>query len=212
MLGNEYVGIPLRMAMTAAPVAIYFLVLGLLNSRRHPQLLTYRLDFLLLIVAMSPLLLFPILALLGPTLPAMLLAAGVFVALAVVLGPRGRTWVIYNMDFDQACRIVERSLEDLDLRSRAVRGGFELLNAPGAVRIGGFPLLKNVSIGLEGADEGLARGLESQLSRRLSGISAQTSPMAASMLLVATALLVVPLCMVANRVPELVRILTDLLR
>ena len=35
----------MRIVTVVMPVAVYFLILGLLNSRRHPQLLTGRRDF-----------------------------------------------------------------------------------------------------------------------------------------------------------------------
>ncbi|MGB2822184.1 MAG: hypothetical protein WBF17_14465, partial [Phycisphaerae bacterium] len=54
-------GVSLRIATVVVPVALYFLVLGLLNSRPRPQLLRGRRDFALLIVALSPLFVLPVL-------------------------------------------------------------------------------------------------------------------------------------------------------
>jgi hypothetical protein len=42
MAGIEQLGISLRIAMVVVPVALYFLILGLLNSRPCPQLLRGR--------------------------------------------------------------------------------------------------------------------------------------------------------------------------
>ena len=53
MLGLEQYGLPLQVAAVVIPAAVYFLLLGLLNSQRTPQLLRSRTDFILLILAFS---------------------------------------------------------------------------------------------------------------------------------------------------------------
>jgi len=61
ILSTGQLSASLRVAAVVVPVAVYFLVLGLLNSRRHPQLLRARRDFLLLIAALCPLFVLPVL-------------------------------------------------------------------------------------------------------------------------------------------------------
>ena len=211
ILGNEILSLPMRIATVAAPVAVYFLILGLLNSRRHPQLLTGRQDFALLVVALSPLFLVPIVGYFGTSL---LVAIGISFAVAaavVVLGPRDRSWVIYNMPPRDASAKLADAFERAGLRTARHPSGLSLPEHDAIVQISGFSVLRNVTVRLQGGDGQTARMVESALSREVAGVCAQTSPMAVSLLLVATAMLVVPLTLVADRVPQIVRVLTDLL-
>lgn len=210
-LGMVSLSSSLRVTAVVAPVAVYFLILGLLNSRRRPQLLTARLDFALLVLPLCPLLLIPVVEYVG-TVVALLVACGVLLAAGFLLAPRRTDWVIYNMPVRQGRRAVRRAFE------RAVGGGVNeagdiLASADGTsrVEISGFPLLRNLSVGLRGAEEPLVRRFESALGEEVGSVQARTSPMAVALLLVATGMLVMPLTLVAPRAAEIVRLLTDLL-
>jgi len=211
VLGSEYLGPSLRIATVVVPVAIYFLVLGLLNSRQHPQLLSGRRDFALMIASLCPLFMVPALEFAGCSPLALAAVAAVLGGAIAVLAPRGANWVIYNLPSSQAKTAVAQTLQAMGLEFSRCEGGFDLARQGAFVHLSGFSLLRNVSIRLGGGGEDLARRFEAELSRTLSGLSAETSPMAVALLLVATAMLVAPLTLVAHRVPEIVRILTDLL-
>ena len=211
MVGIEQVGFSLRFATVVVPVAVYFLFLGLLNSRRHPQLLTGRRDFILLVAALSPLGILPVLHYVGASLAAGA-AAVALAGILLLLAPRGATWVIYNLPPDEARDLVVAVLGSLGLDAFAVPDGFRLADGGGNVQISGFPLLRNVSIRLHGVRKQLAGRFEAALCEALSAVRVETTPMAVSMLLIATAMMLVPLALVAPRVPEIVRILTDLLQ
>ncbi len=213
MAGSEYLTIPFRIALVVVPVAVYFLVLGLLNSRRHPQLLRGRGDFALLLVALSPLFVLPALSYLGVSTVTVLLAVTAVAGCIWLLSPRGQTWVIYNMPLGEACEVVARTLSGMGLEVRRRQGGFELPGCGAGVELGGFSLLRNVSVRLCGPGAPtLARQFEQQLSQTLSSIRTEASPMAVSLLLVAVAMLVAPLTLMAHRAAEIVRLLTDLLQ
>ena len=209
VIGSNITG-PMEIAAVVAPVAVYFLVLGLLNSRPHPQLLSGRMDFAILTVALSPLLLMPLLSWLGVSLPAVAAAAVVLGAGALVLAPRGRNWVVYNVHASEARAAVAGALRKLGLEFRLEGGGYALDGA--SVRFGAFAPLRNATIRLVGGDRELARRFEKALGEVLRSCEAQTSPMAVSLLLVATAMLVAPLALMAHRVPDIVRLLTDLIK
>jgi len=211
MPGEEHLGACLHVATVVTPVAVYFLILGLLNSRRHPQLLTGRQDFTLLIAAMSPLVVMPVLQYFGPSARALATAAGATAAAVLLLAPRGATWVIYNISLADARDAVAESLRDMGVRAVPADGRFILPDHAASVQVGGLSLLRNVSVRLRGGAKALARDFDGAISRRLSGSPAETSPMAAAFLLVATAMLVAPLALAAQRAPEIVRIITDLL-
>jgi hypothetical protein len=75
-----------------------------------------------------------------------------------------------------------------------------------------FNFLRNVSVRLEGGSDEFAAQFSQALAGGMARMSAQTSPMAVGLLLVATGMLVAPLALVANHVPEVVRVLTDLVK
>jgi hypothetical protein len=211
MFGVEHLGITFRIVAVVMPVSIYFLILGFLNSRRHPQLLSGRRDFVLMIAALSPLFVFPVLQYVRPSL---VTVGAVFVALAggiVLLAPRGSIWVIYNIPVSEARDAVARALRLLGCQVVPEKDGFHLGDTGALVRISGFPLLRNVSIRLDGGSQELRDRFGGELSRMLSQMPAETTPMAMGMLLIATAMMLAPLTLVAHRVPEIVRVLTDLL-
>lgn len=210
MLAGGYVSASTQIATLVVPVAVYFLILGLLNSRRRPQLLSGRLDFALLIAALSPLVVLPVLRWWGPSAPMVASTVGVAAAIALLV-PRRDTWVIYNLPARDARDAVGQALRAIGAEFEAHDDGFRLPACRGDVRIGAFPLLRNVSIRISGADEQLTARFVSALGQVLAGRQVETSPMAVSMLLVATGMLVAPLALVAHRASEIVRLLTNLL-
>ena len=208
MLSVEQFGGSAGIATIVVPVAIYFLILGLLNSRRHPQLLTGRRDFAMLLAALSPLFILPAAGHSPTMLPAVVAAlAGAIVLLA----PRGKTWVIYNMPPDQARNCIASALRAIGLQPRPRPDGFDIGHDGAFIRISGFWLVRNVSVRLVGGSETLAGRFQTSLAKTLSQVRAETTAMAVSLLLVATAMMVAPLALMADRVPEIVRLLTDLL-
>ena len=110
-----------------------------------------------------------------------------------------------------ARRHVARALTALGLDFAAGTDSFSVAGDQARIHLSGFPLLRNVSIRMEGGDKDLANRFHAVLSRRMARTPAEPTPMAVSLLLVATAMLVAPLALMAQRVPEIVRILTDLL-
>jgi len=240
MLGFEQLTFTLRLTAIVLPVALYFLVLGLLNSRKHPQLLTSRQDFALLMTTMSPLVLVPVLGLLhggwGVGLAAVLLGG---LGVLLLTDPRGGPWVIYNLSSDQAFDVTQRCLTRLGVTAIRTATGMEFVeptdaadranhtdtriahtagaaagNVAGPKRvvldIRPFPLLRNVSLRLRNASPPFAIRFREELSRQLAAMEAPTTPMAMSLLIVATAMMIAPLTMVVQKAPELVRLLTDL--
>ena len=215
MLGTEHLTVPVRIAAVVVPVAVYFLILGLLNSRRRPQLLTGRRDFALLTIALSPLFVLPALSYFGVSPITVFLAVATVVGCIWLLAPCGQMWVIYNIPLAQATDAVQQALLALGLEIRRMEHGFRLVGHDATVEIGGFSLLRNVSVRLRSCGDGnvskLAGQLEQQLSQTIAGVHVEVSPMAVALLLVATGMLVAPLTLVAQRAGEIVRILTDLL-
>ena len=207
MLSVGHFGGSIQIVTVVVPVAVYFLIIGLLNSRQHPQLLTGRRDLAMLLAALSPLFILPA----AGYSPAMPIVGAVLLGAIALLAPRSKTWVIYNIPGEQARECIARSLRAIGLKPKPRPDGFDIEGSRAFVRIGGFWVVRNVSVRLLGGDEKLARRFQAALAEVLSEVRAETAPMAVAMLLVATAMMVAPLVLIAHRVPEIVRLLTDLL-
>ena len=210
MIATEYFGLSLRLATVVVPVGLYFLILGFLNSRKHPQVLSGRLDFALLATAVSPLFVLPILRYVGISPATIFAAAGCIAGVILLLGPRGHTWVIYNISRTQARSAVARALRDIGAGFEESKTGFRLTDNGCLLEISGFSLLRNVSLKLRGADKRPSSRFEKALLSSVGSITAEANPAGVSMLLVATGMLAAPLALMARKVPEIVRLLTDM--
>ena len=213
MLGSWQFEMSLQIALAAVPVAVYFLTLGLLNSQRRPQMLSGRMDFALLIAALSPLCVVPLLGWVGTNWLTVGLSAAVVTAWILLLAPRRhRSWVVYNITLDDMAGCMAQALRSAGLAHRRCGERFVLAAGP-VIRLTPFPLLRNVSLHVSGCPRthyvDLAR-FEAELARRIARFEVQPTPMAVSFVLIATAMIVAPLTLMVERVPEMVRILTDL--
>ncbi|MCP4376552.1 MAG: hypothetical protein GY794_10325 [bacterium] len=209
LLGSEYFGASFRVASVIVPVAGYFFILGLLNTRRRPQILTGRLDFSLLMLALCPGFVLPMLESFGLTLAGAAVVVGVLAAGLWLLGPGRKTWVVYNLSLGQADRVLRRAMDTMGWQYRTTPEGYRIEAHDMNVRVSGFWILHNVSVHLTGGSDKLCRGFARELGIAVARTSARTPAMAVTMLLVATGMLVAPLAMVAHRVPEIVRLLAD---
>ena len=214
MLGSEQMSLAIQVAAVVAPVAVYFLLLGLLNSQPNPQMLIARSDFILLNAAFAPVFCVPVLNYFAASVWALPAVIGMMLAAAVALAPRrAGNWVVYNITLPAAFRAAERALtamgESFDRRDRNL-----LLRGKDLVlKFSAMPLLRNVSISVEGDDAGdFSKKFEGLITAQLTGIHTVATPMAVTFLLIATAMLIAPIGLLADKMPEMVRIITDLIR
>jgi hypothetical protein len=121
--------------------------------------------------------------------------------------------VIYNIALPEALRAVERTLQSMG-ESFSRRGRRVLLTGRDVtLRFTSMPLLKNITITAEGEGaRGFQREFEGHFGRQLGLVPSHPTPMAATFLLLAAGMLVTPLALVADRMPEMVRVITDLVR
>jgi len=214
MLGLEQLSLPVQVAAVVIPAALYFLLLGLLNSQRTPQLLRARTDFILMVLAFFPIFAVPVLQYVGASAWTVLGMTAVVAAAAVLLAPgRKGHWVVYNLSLPEALRSVERALqaggESFDRRGRSL----VLRSHDVTVKLSCLPMLRNVTISLDGRDAAkLHPAFERTFADELGRLQAQTTPMAATFLLISTLMLTTPLAVVANRMPEMVRLIGDLVK
>jgi hypothetical protein len=74
-------------------------------------------------------------------------------------------------------------------------------------------MLRNVTLAFDGRDAAnLHPAFEQAFADELGRLQAQTTPMAATFLLLSTLMLTTPLAVVANRMPEMVRLIGDLVK
>jgi len=209
LLGSEYFGASVRVATVIVPVAGYFFILGLLNTRRRPQILTGRLDFSLLMLALCPGFVLPMLERFGLTPAGTMAAMGVLTAGVWMFGPGGRRWVVYNLSPGQADRVLRGAMDAMGWQYRVTVDGYCVEEHDVSLRVSCFWILNNVSVHLTGGSDELCRSFARELGAEVARTSARTQAMAVAMLLVAMGMLVAPLAMVAHRVPEIVRLLVD---
>lgn len=213
MLGTWKLEFSLQIGLVAVPVAVYFLVLGLLNSQHRPQMLSGRLDFSLLMAALAPMGVVPLLNWIGVNAFTVVGAIAAVACGVLALAPRrGHSWVIYNIERAHALRCLERALAAAQVPFTRVQDRLEL-SGGAAITLSDFPLLRNVTIHVEpaGLNHPTLRLLESEFARRIGRLEVLASPMAVTFVLVSTAMIVAPLILLADRVPEMVRLLTDLM-
>jgi hypothetical protein len=213
-LGIQQATLTIMVSAVALPAALYFLLIGVLNSRTTPQLVRGRTDFICLTVAFSPMFALPLLQAVGASAISVVVVLGAIVAATAALAPPRRgNWVIYNTALDDAMASAEQALSEMDRPFRRDGRRLRLTDGDLTVRLSSIPLLRNVSIQLEGpADEGFSGRFEARLADRLGAVPAGATPMASAFLMIATALLAAPLALAADRMPEMVRLLTDLVR
>jgi hypothetical protein len=198
------------LAQVMVPVATYFLILGLLNCRRTPQMLTGLEDAFVLCGAMS-MFFWPVLTTwLGAKVFIVVFVAVVVGAVGVYTRYRPRSWVIYNLPVPQARRLVLEVLSELGW---AFDESSEEIILAGGQRISfeGFAFLRNATVRLHGAPHAHAEVFSGVLARRLGHVRSDISVTASMMVVVAVGMLVVVATAMAPHGPEIVRQIAEFL-
>ncbi len=196
-----------------APIALYFLFLGLVNSHARPCLVSSRADFTSLTIVMLPLLVAPMPALVRASLWWLLiaevgLAAWVFCAM---LPGRLDGWVVYNISSARCRATIDAVLAELGWTGRWT--GDSWRGAGGELHLTSLPLLRNVTIHLElGGRDAAPRiaDLDEALQRRLMRIEQLPSTTGACLLLLGVALLTLPMWMMGRHIQDVVEAMVHL--
>ncbi len=212
MLSSGQAGLSMQVATVLVPMAAYFFMLGVLNSRSIPQLIRSRTEFFCLTVAFAPAFCMPVLACLGASSWTVVAMLGTMMAGAALLMPSRGSWVICNISSADALDATERALRAMG-RSVTRRKHKLLLDGAGvAVSFAPLPLLRNVAVTVTGDGEPLGESFERNLAQELGGVRAGVSPVASALVMIAIAMMVAPLALFADQMPEMVRLLTDLVK
>jgi hypothetical protein len=105
----------LKVIGTVAPIAAYFLTLGVVNSQASPKIISSRWDFIILTGIFLPALFWPLASLessIGWKAVVALILPGIAVLRAMLPHP-WKHWVIYNADRQRAAESVRRALVGL---------------------------------------------------------------------------------------------------
>jgi len=189
----------LHLAVGLGPLAIYFLGLGLVNSRPHPCLINIRTDFLLLAIALFPVMIYPVVFLVE--LGRLWLACGVVIMLGgiffVMLPGRNTGWVVYNIDAGRCRSFLGRACRQLGWDFEAGEDEVFISSVDVKINMSVLPWLRNVT--LEFADRGtddsgqVRRALFRALNREIRAESMLPSATGASLVVIGGALLGVPM-------------------
>ena len=216
MDASDQVVFLLKVVLYIAPVAVYFLALGVVNSQAQPVLVNARADFQLLTLVFIPLLVWPIpyLVVHGQwwgLLAGVALAAGGFWRL---LPGSTSGWVLYNVSPDDGWRMLERAAAEMGWASRRSDGGLEGPAAGLRVEVASFALLRNASfrivapngIELDGFNR-LGRALQRQVERK----SLLPSMTGGCLMLLGASLMIVPLWLMSRHIQAIVEIVQRIL-
>jgi hypothetical protein len=207
----------LQLLVNLGPLALYFVVLGLVNSQRHPRLVSSRGDFVTLTVVFLPVLIWPV-----PFLVTHGLWWLLGVGAAVVCGsfpfllPKRRAgWVIYHTNEAETRAIVQRAARRLAWDARWTPAGMTVPEANLRLWCGAFPWLGSVSVHLEGLkgnpDAGAIDSLRVQIERQLERRSLLPSGVGVGLVLVGVVLWIVPLWMMFRHFDAIVDVVQHFL-
>jgi len=207
----------LKVILTIAPIAAYFLTLGVVNSQACPRLVSGRQDFLLLTGTFLPIVLWPLAALFHSfgwhaVLAVLVLSA---VLLRMMLPHPWKHWVIYNANADLALASVRHALDRLgwDYRQEG-EAAFLLPGRHMRVEVAGIGFLNAVNLFIRtdksdaGPDE--ATPLVEAVSHALRRHELLPAPAGLLLVLIGSGLMIVPMWMMTRHMRDIVETIQQL--
>ncbi|MCP4246708.1 MAG: hypothetical protein GY778_06635 [bacterium] len=217
MNSAHQVALLLKVMLLVGPIAVYFMVLGLLNSQARPKLVNARTDFLILTAAVVPVLLVPAAPIFGQgrgwlALPLVAVAG---LALWALLPRQDTGWVIYNVSAPRARVLLQRCLRDLGW---AFQESGPEMNVPPlglTIRLSGLPVLRNVTCSLKcdrPADRArVCQLLGARLEPALARQDLLPSAAGSCLMLVGIALMILPLWMMSRHSDAVAQVVSGIL-
>ncbi len=213
---------PLHLSIALGPLAVYFLVLGLLNLTPRPFLTTGGRDWGALGVGLSGLivagpmeLFFPegSASVLGPFVWLMLLALYLLTVLLIVLLARPRL-VIYNISVEEFHRVLETALPNIDPDARLAADTLVLPNLGVQAYLEPFGSLRNLQIIASGPRQNYNgwRDFEIQLAAALREVRVPSNPYGVTQLLFSGLMIAAILYYMVGQQQEVAQSLKQMLR
>lgn len=202
---NDQAIFVLKVILALGPLAMYFLGLGLVNSQARPSLLSERRDFTLLAVVFIPIITLPLGALLAASYFSLVSGAVAVVGLMYfsLLPSRDQGWVVYNCSPAQCRRLLQQSCKTLGWPGQWCSAGDQLLIQ--SVRLvitqNALPWLRSVTIRIEPTSSDVPpehaathrRAFVEALGHEIADEAMLPSPAGASLVLIGTLLLTLPM-------------------
>jgi len=201
----------LKLGMNIAPVALYFIVLGLVNSQSRVHVISSRRDWLGLMAVFFPVLLWPVMWLAGDGWVFTAVALLFFgVALLVISAPDKRSgWVIYNCNLWRVSAELLASLDHLGINYAVSSEVITVADQGVELELSEFRLLKNVTVKITGGRKWFANALGRELAGRLGDVESEPSMSAAAMLVSGSAMLILPLAIMVRHIDAFVKVFSD---
>jgi hypothetical protein len=202
----------LKLAMNIAPVALYFMVLGLVNSQSRVHVVTLRNDWLAMMMVFLPVLMWPVMFLAGAGwhAGAMLTFLAGLAVLKFSAPPISSGWVLYNCTLATVRTALIETLDRLAIDWQVADDHTLTLTDNRRIELNDFPLLKNVTVKIHADDAAsLADRLGRTLSQRLDTVVSQPPLSAAAMLLCGAAMLIIPLSLMVQHIDAFVKVFCD---
>jgi hypothetical protein len=207
----------LKVIGTVAPIAFYFLTLGVINSQATPRLISGRWDFIILTGMFLPALFWPLGTLsasIGWKSILLLILPGIL-ALRAMLPHPWKHWVIYNADTQRAVESVRRALEALGWDYRQETDTvFAVPDLDMKVEVAGLGLLNAVNLHIR---TDAATPEQVQVAPLIGAVEAalgryQLLPTAAGLFLVliGSGLMIVPMWLMTRHMRDIVEVIQRL--
>ena len=206
----------LQVIINLSPIALYFLVLGLVNSQARPWLVDARSDFIVLTLVFVPVLVWPIPGLVAGGHWAVLLigsACGLWVFLRIVPA-RSSGWVVYNISETRCRRLFKTTVQSLGIDASWEGNTLRVPSTSLTIRMTAMPVLRNVSLHVEGrgrADQALLDRIQERFDALLAGQAMLPSLSGSCMVLMGVVLMIFPLWMMSKHMNAIVELVARLL-
>ncbi len=208
----------LKLALNIAPPALYFVVLGLVNSQSRPHLISSKNDWLALICVFFPVVIYPsiILASWGYYSLAVAIIIAIAAGLVLSLPKPSDGWVIYNASKSSVRNLIIKSLEKYNIEYQLKDNSRTIVLAEHDIimKLSGFALLKNVTITIScqrKENHQLIESLEAELANQFESIKSGYNIIGPAMLVAGTSMLILPLMMMIRHIDAFVRVVSGLL-
>ncbi len=207
LFGSYQVVDVLLLVGNVAPVALYFLTLGLVNSHSRPYLITRRADFIVLTIVLVPVIFWPLPRFISfgswwPLIPSGCLLAGVFLWM---LPRAGDGFVVYNIVEVKCLRALEGALAALRVPGNWEGKTWRSDCGRLTLHVRSFAILRNVTLHVEGPDAArFCPALNNELHERLATLTQLPSPTGAGLVLAGLGLMILPMWTVSRHIDDLV--------
>ncbi|MFQ5422658.1 MAG: hypothetical protein ACE5F9_01625 [Phycisphaerae bacterium] len=199
----------LMLVANVAPVALYFLILGLVNTHARPYLITKRSDFILLTSVLIPILVWPVPFLAAQGYWWSLVMGGGLAAVGFfrLLPSPQAGFVVYNISESRCMRLMTEALRSLGREGRWEGNTWRAFDGNLLVHASPLAILRNVSLHVvtNGPDASfLVDRIGCEFHGRLKSVAQLPSTMGACLVVIGVGLLIVPMWLVGRHINDLV--------